>query len=84
MGMYCNWISPEHQAEMEPLLLHQVASEPVRGRVSEEDDALGEAVACSVHIRLLHGCVIRSVQVGFKHLHKTLLLPQARNGADVV
>lgn len=69
---------------MEPLLLHQVTSEPVGGGVGEEDDALGEAVARSVHVRLFQGRMIRSVQLGFKHLHETPLLPQACDGADVV
>ena len=77
-------LSPEHQAEVEPLLSHQVAPKPVGGRVGEEDDALGEAVAGSVHVRLLQGRFIRSVELGRVDFHKAPLFPQACNGADVV
>lgn len=77
-------LSPEHQAEVEPLLSHQVASKPVGGRVGEEDDALGEAVAGSVHIRLLQGRFIRSVELGRVDFHEAPLFPQACDGADVV
>lgn len=53
-------LSPEHQAEMQPLLSHQVPSKPVGGGVGQEDDTLGKTIASSVHIRLLQGRLIRS------------------------
>lgn len=77
-------LSPEHQAEVKPLLPHQVTSEPVRGRVGQEDDALGEAVAGAVHVGLLQGRLVRGVQLGLVHVHKIPLLPQTCDGADVV
>lgn len=76
--------SPEHQAEVEAFLPHQVASEPVGGGVGQEDDALREAVARAVHVGLLQGGPVRSVQLGLVHVHKVPLLAQARDGTDVV
>lgn len=69
---------------MEALLLHQVTSEPVGGGVGEEDYALGEAVAGPVHVGLLHGRIVRAVQLPHVHLHEVPLPPQAGDGPDVV
>lgn len=77
-------LSPEHQAEVEPLLSHQVTPKPVGGRVGQENDALSETIAGSIHISLLQGCLVWSIQLGIIHVHKTPLLPQACDGADVV
>lgn len=75
---------PEHQAEMEAFLPHQVASKPVGGGVGEEDDALCEAVTRSVHVGLFQCSPVRSVQLGLVHVYKVPLLAKASNGADVV
>lgn len=78
------FLSPEDQAEVEALLAHQVPSKPVGGTVGHEDDTLGEAVAGAVHVGLLLGGLVRSLQVSLVHLHKALFLPQPSDGADVV
>lgn len=77
-------LSPEHQTEVEPLLSHQVPSEPVGGGVGQEDDALGEAVAGPVHVRLLQRRLVRGFQLGLVHVHENPLFAQACDGADVV
>lgn len=77
-------LSPEHQAEMEPFLFHQVSSEPEGSTVGEEDHTLGETVTSSVNVCLFQGCFVRSIQLGLIRLHKLLLLAQTCNGPDVV
>lgn len=69
---------------MKPLLSHQVTSKPVGGGVGQEDHALGEAVAGSVNVGFLQGGLVRSVELGFVHVHEAPLLPQTCDGADVV
>lgn len=62
-GISCDsfLLLPEHQAEMEPLMSHQVTSKPIGGGVSQEDDALGETIAGPVHICFLQGRLVRSI-----------------------
>lgn len=76
-------LSPEHHAEMEPLFLHQVTSKPVGGSVGQEDDTLGKAIAGSIHISFLEGCLVRGVQLGLVHVDEAPLLTQTCDGADV-
>lgn len=76
--------SPEHQAEMEAFLSHQVTSKPVRGGVGQEDDALGKPIAGSIDVRLLQRCLIWSVELGLVHIHETPLFPEAGDCANVV
>lgn len=66
---------PEHQAEMEPLLFHQVTSKPEGRTIRQEDHALGETITSPVHVRLLQGRLIRSGQVSLIRFHKAPLLP---------
>lgn len=69
---------------MKPFLLHQISSKPVGGSVGQEDDTLGKTIAGSVHVGLLQGRVVRSVQLGLVHVHEAPLLPQTCDGADIV
>lgn len=77
-------LSPEDHAEVESFVAHQVTSEPVGGRVGQEDDTLGEAVAGAIHLGFLYGRLVWPVQLDVVYFHETPFLPQASDGPDVI
>lgn len=80
----CVMASPEHQAEVKTLLLHQVTPKPIGASIGQKDDTLGETVAGAVHVGFLQSRLVRRFKMGHVLVHKQALLPQTSNGADVV